>query len=559
MKGRVAAIGCLLAGAVGLLGCSLVKLSEDIVQGTCQDDADCAELNDEGAPDFDPCKRWQCNTKEKLCRYGALDADGDEQTPASVLHAGKRVKCERDAQQQDCDDTREQVGNGFPELCDERDNDCDGRADEAVLESERTRAVLFDGAGDGSAATDASYARDPLSGEIAIAYGLLRGANSLPGASLLDAELATSGDAASLEVETLSSPLTREVAIAPLEGGRFAYALVTTSGMQRILAGVWSPSANQIRMDAELAHLGVQCMTDYTCRALFAPAIASLDRHVLLAYLHLDTYNNDRSCEAQDEVDPPARVMFNLMLRPSERGAEEHLRQQGLGARGAGMTRDLSPPALLSLPAIGGLPASWLVAHADVDGTVVVAHVERRGSDALNVVEALARVDGGGARLSAVALALGPADDEGQLVGIAYQRGCGSDARVEFDVRRLRDDGGKLAVDAVASAIAVGGSSNETQPALAYSAERDAWLVAYRDLNGLRARAVASDGALHGSEPYTLIARVKPADGDEVDVLPLRPAVFDVGDRFAAVAHVLRAGEEDPRAFEAVQLGCGLQ
>ena len=554
MSARWCARALLLASALGLGSCSLVALSEDIVQGTCQDNSDCDVLNDESDPDFDPCQRWQCNGKEKLCRYGKLDADGDEQTPATVMHRGKRVTCERDERKQDCDDAQKLVGSGFTEQCDLRDNDCDGKTDEAVLEQESTRAVVFAG-GDGSAAaTDASYARDPMTGAIAIGYGMLQGANARPGASLLDAELMTSADATALGVTNLSPAFARQVALAPLDGGRFAYALSTTSGKQRLLAGVWRTSANQIAVERELAQTGLPCGGDGECGAMFLPALASLDRQLLVAYLRSDAEPSDRSCNRLEASDPPVSARYDLLR--SEAGGDA-LTPLGAGGQGGGQTRDLSRPALLTLPAIGELPASWLFAYADVDGSVRIEHVTRDGASAVVSAE-LIRLTGGAAPRSAIALALGPGDDGGQRVGVAYQLGCGSDARVVFDVLRLRDDGGELAAERPVIGVAVGGASNETQPALAYSAERDVWLIAYRDLIGLRARVVGDDGVLHGTAPYTLIERVKPADGDEVDVLPLPLAALELGDGFAALAHVLRAGEEDPRAFDAVRLGCGL-
>jgi hypothetical protein len=67
---------------------------------------------------------------------------------------------------------------------------------------------------------------------------------------------------------------------------------------------------------------------------------------------------------------------------------------------------------------------------------------------------------------------------------------------------------------------------------------------------------VAADGALHGDQPYTLIERVRPEDGDEVDILPPSTAAFDVGSGFALMAHVLRAANEAPRAFETAHLQC---
>jgi hypothetical protein len=544
-----------------LAGCSLVKLSDEIVQGHCRSDADCAELNERQTSDFDPCQRWQCNEDEQLCRYGALDADDDGQSPGEVRHDGKSVTCERDATKQDCADDDELVGAGMMERCDEKDNDCDGRADEGALDHSSAGAVVFGkptraGASDGEAATDAAYARDPMSGEIALAYGVLQSENARPGVSLLDAELVASTSTSTLAVEHITPALGQEVAVAPLDGGRFAYGLVTTSGVPRVVAGMWNTSASQVLVQRELAEQGVSCLSGEECRDVLAPALATQGRDVLIAYLRFSADDPAGvGCGQLRDEDAPASVLANLLLR-SGTGGEERLLEQTSSALAIGFSSDLTGPALLALPAIGETPASWLIAYAGEDGGVVIDRVQRDGK-ALDVVQpALIRLGDGSEPRSAVALALGESGESEQVLGIAHQRGCGSAARIVLDLRRLVDDGGKLGLEHVAGAIEVGGASNESNPALGYSAVRGTWLVGYRDLDGLRARVVAADGALHGDQPYTLIERVRAEDGDEVDILPPSTAAFDVGSGFALMAHVLRAANEAPRAFETAHLRC---
>lgn len=553
MSARGIARVLLVLLASPLAACSLVKLSDDVTQGHCERDADCNELNADPKFGDDPCQRWQCNTEEKLCRYGALDADHDQQTPPKVMAGGKLVTCEKDPAQQDCDDADETVGAGFDEVCDEKDNDCDRRVDEGALHASSSRAVVLESARAFTGATDAAFARDPMSGEVALAYGLIENTKDVPGASLLDPELADRSSAATLTVEKIATPFANQVAIAPLDGGRFAYAFVNQLGTHSLaVAGVWR-AGNQVGMLEEIATAGVHCLPDESCNDALSPALATQDSDVLLAYLRFNGDASTVGCGDLHGSDTTADVLVNLLSRPS---GDERLHEQSVNALSLGQSSDLAAPALLSLPAIDSVAPSWLVAYADASGDVVIEQLRRDGKKIAVVAPNLIRI-GGGAVRSSLRLASGSSADGRPMFGLVHQFGCGGKAHVLFDAWQLSDDGGELHAEQTIAAVTVGGAANESNPALVYSPARQLWLVSYRDPSGLRARAVADDGMPQGAEPYTLIASARSeGGGGEIDILPVPMASFDLDADFATIAHVLRSDETDPRAFEVAKLSC---
>jgi hypothetical protein len=89
----------------------------EIDEGCCETDADCSVSQDNSE-----CLVFHCLT-DGYCYGFEIDEDGDG-----------RNKCNGEGPIYDCDDTDPTVYPGAPELCDNRDNDCDGEIDEGMLD-----------------------------------------------------------------------------------------------------------------------------------------------------------------------------------------------------------------------------------------------------------------------------------------------------------------------------------------------------------------------------------------------------------------------------------------
>ena len=567
MRGLVTALAL---GASCLCACSLVELSADIEQGRCQSHDDCDVLNTESVLDEDACVQWQCDRTSELCALLPLDRDYDQQSPAEVEHDGETFMCEADPEQQDCDDDDLTRAQGLDESCDRRDNDCDGRYDEGALVPSADPIVEL-----GSAeSTHVAYARDADSGAVAVAYSLLSASTPAPGFSLLAPALDQGVAARSLAVQGIPNARSAQVAVAALGSDRFAYAFVNVSGAERLVAGIVDPSDERIQVGAAMAMYGVSCLQSEPCAAnamappdvvpapnRSAPALAALGDDVLLGYLRWD--GDEPSCGELVGAAELPELVANLLER---RG--EQLTESSSEAVSFGRSSDLSAPAIVALDELGSgaerASAGWLVAHSDGGGRVVVDRVQAEGTTLAITQRELVGLADAELPSSGVTLALSPPGPTRQLA-VAYQRGCGGDARVLVSLYALTIEDGELRADPVAEEIATGGDAAAGNAALAFSPEnpsgRGMWAVAYRDRRGLRARLIDLEGVLQdeAGDPYLLIDTGPQAAGDTTSVL-LTPALLPLPSArswFAAIAHVLRTEDgEQARAFEAVTLGC---
>lgn len=533
--------------------CSLVNLSGDIEQAQCASQDDCDVLNDHAAADFDPCVIWQC-AETLYCERSALDLDHDGFSPRTAEHEGEDLVCEADSSRVDCDDGTRGSNPERDETCDAADNDCDEQVDEGVLDTDDTIVSVFaDENSEGIG--EATYAIDSDSGTVAVAYGLRRGASSVPGMNTVDSTLATGSSVGPLTLPA-GDPrilLADSVGVGALGGDRFAVAFVNDSGARRVIAGIAKPRGDGFELAAsdDVLRLGLRCAAREDCASNAAagptdtlvaapvtvtPAVVARGDDVLVVYAR--AAEGEGACADAAAAPSAVPVLANALSYNPSAGT---LSERDGAALVIGQTLDRTIPAVLALPELGGeLDLGFLVAIANADGAVELVRVSLAGgvlmrSDPLLVLE------GDGARLSDVALALGGGDASARQLGVVMQRGCGASARVVFELLELSVDDGALSAAHEAGPINVGGNPNETRPSVAWSEARDGWLVAYRDGSGLRARALTSSGTLLGTDSYVLLEEVE--DGDDALRIAASPFAVPLGGAawFGTLAAIERA------------------
>lgn len=540
-------------------GCSLVKLSGDIEQAQCASDSDCEVLNQRSAPDFDPCEVWQC-ASTLYCERSVLDSDRDGFSPRTAEQAGDEIVCVAEESQVDCDDDEPESEPSRDEVCDRLDNDCDEHVDEGALERDPTVLSVFADENAGGPG-EVSYAIDPDSGTVAVAYGIARASGSVPGLSTIDGALSSSMPIAALQTpEGAAAILSDSIGVGALGGDRFAVAFINTSGARRMVAGTVDSQGDGFALVASEAMLarGVRCAADEACNtaesapviampATSAPALAVQEARVVMAYAR--TPEDAVACAEKADDAPVAAVLASALT---------HDARSGLLAAGSdeptlsvGQTADPSTPALLAVPVFetgDGVPG-FVVAFANGDGDIVLRQLRATEFDTFRFEagEAKRVLTSDADRFSDVAIALGPMDGNARMLGIAAQRGCGTESRIVFSrVRVTASPAGTLAFTLESGPVEIGGRSSETRASLSFSEARDAWLIAYRDPTGLRGRVLTSDGALLGAESYTLLAN-QDSDAGELHVastplaLPL-PTSTDLG-WFGAITSTQREGD----------------
>lgn len=567
---RLIGLGLVL-GSVS--GCSLVALSDDLVRKQCEKNSECETLNedDRAAGEYEPCTVWQCQ-ENNYCEKTPRDLDDDGFFAASVDEDGETVDCEVPAAEVDCDDDSKDRHQGLDESCDDVDNDCDDLVDEGSLKVETNDVVVFSSA-DGEAVSDVSYALDPGTQALGIAYSMAQGTGT-PGLSVVAETLTMSAPVHALEAvleggDGPSSLVSESVGVTGLQSSRMAVGMVNRSGVPRVIAGV-IPSASkagEIHVDVNLMSSGLRCEAAETCFANHqdpAPpsllpipattgmALASSGRDVLIGYVR-DTTGGAADCGSLIGASDGPYLLVNALHLAS---GDTSLIESSTAALRIGNVSTTDAPALLAVP--GG----YLIGYVAANGDLVVARLEIvDGEPTLAQAEVL-RIAGGGEQQAGVALALdgSVAPDATEFVlGVAYQTGCAPESSVLARLFAVTVSGANLQAQAMGESIALSDGPNQSRPAITYNTDVARWAVVYRDAQGLRARDLEPDGTLRAAdeEPYLLLETV--TSGSDEARIGLTPAVTSLGPNtwFGAVAYVSQPNNTDePFAFRAARMVC---
>jgi hypothetical protein len=562
----------LLLGSVS--GCSLVALSDDLVREQCESNAECESLNeaDRKSGDYEPCTIWQCQDNN-YCEKTARDLDDDGFFAADVVEDGAdAVTCEVAAAEVDCDDGDEDRNQSLDEACDNVDNDCDELVDEGSLKVETNDVVVFDET-HGDAVSDVSFAVDPGTGALEIAYSLASGTGT-PGLSVVAETLELTGEVNVLEVEIESgdapdSLVSESVGVTGLQSGQLAVGMVNRSGRPRVIAGVVTSasSAGTLHVDAGLMNLGLRCEATEDCFAnhqeppadpLWAVettvgvALASSGREVLMSYVR-DPAGGSPACGSLIGASDAPYILINALRLSS---TQDSLTETGSAALRVDVASTTDAPALLSIP--GG----YLLGYVDSAGDVVVARLEIADGEPVVAQPQVVRIQGKGEQQAGVALALDgnvAADATEFVLGVAYQTGCAPESQVRARLYDVSVTGSALSATQRAAVPALSDGPNQSRPAISYNADKSKWAVVFRDAQGLRARLLEADGTLTAAdeEPYLLLETI--TNGADETRVGLSPTVTDLGSGtwFGAVAYVSQPGNADePFAFRAARMVC---
>ncbi len=444
--------GTLIAGTLST-GCSLLGLDE-VKPTPCASVGErdlsaahalCArELSD--IP-LESCEAAVCAAQvdgELFCVIGTPDADGDGIGDGACIDEGSSDR------PRDCDDDDPDVGEGRAELCDGKDNDCDGRVDEGVLVAgEPTRRDADPGDTEGVVAATAA-------GEtVAAAFGRELDPNA-PRARYLNLLLGAIPIAPTVagSAVRLNDPATEaaDPGLALTGDDSSTFVVFPAAGCDRLSVGVVTgselSSASFAPADSS-PRTGLPSMGSNACSddvAQRAPAVARNGNDVVIAWLQ----SGARGACGTGQRAP-------LLATTSD--ATAALTTDSLDLA---MANDAGPPSLLYVA------SADLYVLAYGDGTELVLRTLRLSSSGLEAVSS-ARVDLD-APVQETALTLGPLDDDDATLGVAASVGCGSRAEVVFQRVRLARSTGE--VQAAGTPDRVDGGGEQRRPALAFGQTR---------------------------------------------------------------------------------------
>lgn len=501
----IAAIGC----SVALGACTAIALSQKIVQDQCETDLDCEVLN---VGTVDNCYPYRC-ADDHYCEVAPLDSDRD----GFIAR-----QCEPVPEKQDCNDATSVDFPGADEVCDARDNDCDGKVDEDVLELDHTFLLDFQRATD---AVQLSFAPDLESNVLSLAF-TFEPQDAQVFISQLTLEGSSAAASGSLLLDSDVPVIADVLALAPLSREPFALAAYAKHATPQLVIGAADPFQTRLHVSPAILQTAVHCVPEEDCTMGVPPsrslALATGIDGTLLAYRR-----TDQASGICDDDHPSQQLLANLF-----KSASNSLYEQTPVAVPVAKSPDDAPPALLALPATtaNDVVHGFLVGFVTDKGAIELHHLSVDSSaftSSFTVSKTLLTESRSGAPLHSPQLALGDSTDPNAVeIGLIVERGCG-DAR-RLLLRRLQADlgaDGSVSLSEASDWIELGDDANQHAASLAWNSRKGAsWGVSYRDASGLHLRMFDAEFAPFGSRTYGLsdLAADGGDDAQATTVVPLR-------------------------------------
>ena len=499
----LAAIGC----SVALGACTAIALSKKIVQDQCQTDLDCEVLN-EGT--VDNCHPYRCGD-DHYCELGPLDGDRD----GFIAR-----QCEPAPERQDCNDATSIDYPGADEVCDARDNDCDGKVDEDVLELEHTFQLDFQRDAD---AVRLGFSPDIEPNVLSLAF-TFEAQDAQVFISQLALEDTSAASPGSLLFDTNEPVIADALALTPLAREPFALAAYAKRGKPQLVIGAADPFQTRLHVADAILQTTVHCLPEEDCSISVPPsrslALATGIDGTLLAYRRTDQANS--IC---DDDHPAQQLIANLF-----KNASNSLYEQTQVAVPVAKSPDDAPPALLALPptTANDVMHGFLVGFVTDEGGIELHHLSIDSSSftsSFTVSKTLLTESRSGAPLHSAQLVLGDSSDASAVeIGLIVERGCG-DAR-RLLLRRLQADlgaDGSVSLDDASDWIELGDEPNQHAASLAWNPRKgSSWGLSYRDAGGLHVRMFDSEFAPFGKRTY-LLSDLAANGGDDAQVTELVP------------------------------------
>ena len=516
-----ALLGCIALPSCSALGLDQIPVSDCTRQGIdgAAHNAFCASLA-MTHPGADACHAWQCNARIRACELQQLDMDGDG-SPAMM--------CAPPGVVPDCDDNDAHNAPTLTEVCDGRDNDCDGNVDEMAIDEHDTmlstltpvpEQTAFAVRGDVDeitlmARTASSY-QTVLFGSTAPTSTQLTFMQSgtMPGLSVTDGALAATGRSGTpyaLVVPHNGGGGCGQFALFPLAAGAPSATLRANDD--------WLVPTCPGAMSGAVGHPAVAGGPSGSAIVAWYPAVEDLRAcgSAPEVPVVIGSGRIDQTALGHDRLDPAVTTLLNSV--------------------------DYLPPTLLAVD-----DTHFLVAYPRADGSIPVHLIVVDAS--LHVTSHdIAYMEPGAAMPRGVTLALGATLTNGTSIGLAYHDGCSGTDPITVHLLTLR---GTTLTSSAPPATGIGLGLTRRSLVLAYQPRASEWIVTWNaSVHGVGVQRLSANGATNGMSFYIGSLASIPDGGT-------MPATRDytVQALHAATAPLYRAVTYDGTNLGQVTFGC---